>query len=280
MNFVKKPMLLIALALLVLPASSFAQYIFQVEPFFNYFKDPKRWEIGGSYIMPTGTFSGMTRVNDGSSYKGDSLLQRPAAGTAIGGFIGLSIPIRATGHISCFAVAWQLMGNMHTWTDLNQTMEYKDGTFKPATPTLGASTLQIAMPIGLDWKAGNDAILTKRLIFGTSLGAGFMPQLNMTSLDGVSSVDSKMSFGCTPYVKAEGSVFLGMDVKVRVMYTMGDITLIDVNKGLTGYTDAPFKLNSNSNFLLSFILMPFSPGWKEFDWWNTHDTYNQHDRLN
>jgi hypothetical protein len=280
MNFLKKPIILIASALLVLPASAFSQYIFEVEPFFNYFKDPKRYELAGTMIMPQGTFIGGVRVKNGGSFVGDSNIKRSATGTGIGGSIGLSIPIKAVGHISCFAVGWQLMGNMYTWTDLNKTMEIKDGTFSPNTPTLGASTLQIAMPIGLDYKAGNDAILTKRLIFGTSLGAGFIPQMNMTKLVGPSGFDTKTSFGCTPYVKAEGGVFIGMCVKVRVMYTMGDITLIDVNRMIPTYNDGPFKLNSNSNLMLSLILMPFSVGWKETDWWNTHDTYNQHDRLN
>ena len=281
MTFSKKPLLLLAAALLVLPTFSFGQYLFTVEPFFNYFKDPKRYEIAGTFIVPTSTFAGVVRVNDVSNfYKGDSTLKRPSTGSGIGGSIGLSIPVKATGHISCFAVAWQLMANMYTWTDLNQTMSYSDGSFKAATPTLGASTLQIAMPIGLDYKAGCDAILTKRLLFGTSLGAGFIPQMNMTSLTGPASVDGKTSFGMTPYAKAEVAVFTGMCVKLRIMYTMGDITLIDVNKALATYNDGPFKLNTNSNLLVSLILMPFSPGWKETSWWNTHDTYNQHDRLN
>jgi hypothetical protein len=64
------------------------------------------------------------------------------------------------------------------------------------------------------------------------------------------------------------------------MYNMGDITLIDVNKPIPTLTDGPFKITSNSNITLSLILMIFSPGWDETDWWNTHDTYNQHDRLN
>ena len=277
MNLFKKPILFLSFAMLVIPTSGFAQYLFQVDPLFSYFGDRQRYEIGATYVMPFATFAGVTQVNSNGVYQGDSTLKRTQAGTGIGGDIGLSLPFKATGHISCWAVNFHLMGHMYTWTDVNQTMGL-DGNFKPQATSLSVSTIQIALPIGIDWKAGNDAIKTKRLAFGTTMGVGVMPQFNMTSVSG--SSDTHDAFGCTPYVKVEGSIFGGMCVKIRAIYTMGDITLIDVNHSIPGSTDGPFKITSNANLMVSLIFIPGSIGWHEFAWYNTHDTYNLHDRLN
>jgi hypothetical protein len=278
MNLFKKPILFLAFAVLVMPASGFAQYLFQVDPLFSYFTDFQRYELSATYVVPFATFAGVSRVNDGGgNYQGDSTAKRTQVGTGFGGSLGLSLPFKATGHTSCWAVNFHLMGHMYTWTDLNQTLG-TDGTYHTATPSLSASTIQIALPIGIDWKAGNDAIKTKRLPFGTSLGVGMMPQMNITSVSGYEG--SHYAFGCTPYAKVEGSVFVGLDIKVRAIYTMGDITLIDADHPIYGSTDGPFKITSNANFMLSLVVMIGSGGWEEYSWWTTHDTYNLFDRLN
>ncbi len=280
MNLLKKSIILITVALLKLPASGFAQYQFQVEPLFNYFSDAKRYEISGTYVLPQGEIAGVVPVYDGSGYfKGDTTITRPATGMGFGGSIGLSLPFKATGHISCWAANIALMGNMYQWKDLNQSYSV-DGSYKVRTPALSATTIQVALPIGIEYKAGCDAIQSKRLSLCTSLGGGFMPHFNMTSLEGVSNIDTKYSFGFSPFVKVEGGFFAGMCMKVRLLYTMGNITLIDVNKSISGITDGPFKITSTSNIMVSLIFMPFSVSWRETNWWNTHDTYNQHDRLN
>ena len=281
MNFFKKPIVFLACAMLAAPFSGFAQYKYEVEPFFSYFKEAKRYELGFNYVMPFGEFAGVTRViNNSGTFLGDTTTKRNITATSgFGGQIGLSLPVKATGHISCFAASFHIMGNMFAWTGLNPTQK-ADGTVNTVgSKSVDATTIQISVPIGFDWKAGNDAILTKRLPFGTTMGVGAMPQVTMTSL-ATGNIDSKMSFGCTPYAKAELSIFAGLDFKLRAMYSVGNITLIDVNKAIPGSTDGPFKLTSTSNLILSLVIMPFSGGWYEHSWWTTHDGYNQHDRLN
>ena len=281
MNFFRKPIIIIALLLVGLPKSGIAQYLFQVEPLFNYLGDSKRWEVSGNFVMPQATFNGVSRVlGNGNYYLGDTTIKRPQTGSGIGGSIGISMPFKATGHISCWAVDVALMGNMYTWTDINQTFGV-DGSYTKVKPTLNASTLQVAIPLGVSYKIGNDVIETKRLAFAAAFGAGLLPQLNMTSLTGISGEKSYMAFGCTPYVKAEAAFLAGLEFKVRVMYTIGDIRLTDVDHALpTGGTDGPFRIVSNGNLILSLVFMPFSMNWHETAWWNTYDTYNEHDRLN
>jgi hypothetical protein len=280
MDFFKKPLIILALTLAALPMRGLAQYQFTVDPFFSYFRDAGRYEIGGNYILANGEYDGVARAIDGfGNFAGDTTLKRKITGTGVGGFIGISVPIKATGHISCWAAHFELQANQYSWTDLNKT--YSNGNFTNVKPALNASTLQVALPIGIEWKIGCDAIESKRLNFATALGAGVIPAFSMTSLENTTGFNSMSSFGFTPYVKAEGTVFLGIAVKVRVMYTLGDVRMLEVDRAVpNGVTDGPFRIVSNSDLILSFIIMPFSGHWSESAWWNTHDTYNKHDRLN
>jgi len=283
MNFIKKPIIFIALALLAIPVSGFAQYQFEVQPFFSYFKQLDRYELGFNYgLLSSGQYQGMLPYVTG----GDTILTRNIASTGLGGTIGLSVPIKATGHISCWAMDIHLMVNMYTTETLNQTMS-TDGSLAVGTPALTANTLQIALPVGIEWKVGTDAICTKRLAMGGSFGAGVMPQYNSTTMAysntgnaAIGTPPGSTSLGLNPYAKVEFAFNLGMVIKLRLLYTMGNIDLIDVNKPIPYYTDGPFRIISNSNLMATITLMPFSLGWRETAWWNTHDTYNQRDKLN
>lgn len=282
MNFIKRPLVILACTLLTLPASVFGQYMHDMHlyPFFSYFGDAQRYDLAFNYVMPMGYFEGVQRVTNGS-YIGDTTIRRNIVGTGgMGGSIGLNLPFKATGHISCWAATIALGVNMYTWTNINSTYGSDGSLVAPTGDILSASTMQISLPIGIDWKCGNDAIKTKRLPFGTSLGAGFIPQYNMTSLSNANGIPSGSRFGFTPYAKAEISMFLGIDIKVRATYTMGTVSLIDVNRPVPGMTDGPFKIVHTSSIMASLIFMPFSGGWHEYNWWNTRDTYNWHDRFN
>lgn len=278
MNVFKKAIIFVAFTMLVISTPVLAQYEFGVKPFLSYFKDLPRYELSFNYTMPGGYFEGVQQVNEGN-YIGDTTIKRAMSVTGFGGSIGLSLPFKATGHISCWAATIQLGVNMHTWTNLNSTYDISGNVVTTTTP-LTANTMQIHLPIGIDWKVGNDAIESQRLAFGASMGAGLMPQLNMTSLSNVSGAQTGYGFGCTPFVKVDGAFRLGCVFKIRVLYTIGNIPLLYQKTDLPGVTDGPFKIVSTSNLVLSFIIMPFSGGWRETDWYNTHDTYNQHDRLN
>jgi len=287
MNVFTKSVIYIAVALLVIPKDVFGQYEFPMHPFLSYFKDIQRYEISFNYTMPSGYYDGVSQVTsngytsyNNNIYNGDTTARRTISTTGFGGAIGLSLPFKATGHISCWAAAIQLAVNMHTWTNLNSYYGTDGSINAPTGTSLNANTMQVSLPIGIDWKVGNDAIKSQRLAFGASFGAGFIPQINVTSLSGVSGFETMYGYGFTPYAKVEGAFRLGWDVKIRVMYTLGDISLLTVNREIPGVTDGPFQIVSTNCLTLSLVLMPFSGGWKETDWWNTHDTYNQHDRFN
>jgi len=62
MKFIKKLPVFLAFAFLGIPNHSFAQYHYDTEPFFSYFKDLKRWDFAGGVVLPTGTFNGVSHV--------------------------------------------------------------------------------------------------------------------------------------------------------------------------------------------------------------------------
>ncbi|MES2704163.1 MAG: hypothetical protein V4649_16095 [Bacteroidota bacterium] len=282
MSFIKKPLGLLVFVFVFVATPGFAQYKHNVGPFLRNFKNKHRYEIGGNVVMPFGEFTGVVRVNDANGrYVGDSTATRTlTGGMGYGVDLGLSLPFRGTGHISCWAASVHLMANQYMWKNLNQTMN-TGGTYVDAGTPVNATTLQIMLPIGVEWKVGNDAILSKRLNFGASLGAGVIPQVNLTALEGVDYIDPGYGWGVRPYAKAEAAFFTGFCWKLRFMYSPGNVNLLDVNRRLTAdLTDGPFTIRSTGNFIFSLLIMPWSVKWQEYDWWNTYDTYNQHDRFN
>ncbi len=279
MNLIRKTGVAIVFVLALLPELGLAQYMHRVSPFWSNLSNTKRYEIGGGIIMPAGQSSGPVRALDGSdNYLGDTTMTRAATGSGFGGIFGLCLPFKATGHISCWAVAAQLQVNMFTWTNMNPV--YKNGGLEAASKSLDAATMQVMLPIGIDWKVGNDAILTKRLTFATAFGAGVIPQIMSTSLVNVSGFEPQWGYGLTPYAKFDWAIFTGFCWKLRFMYTAGSINLLDVNHRIPGSNDGQVDLRYNSSFMASLIIMPFSGGWSETAYYNTYDTYNQHDRFN
>ena len=258
-----------------------AQFKFEIKPFFSYFGDLRRYELGGNYAAANGVFNGVIPVYGyNNKYLGDSTMKRSLKSSpGFGASLGLAIPIISTGHISLIAVSIHAMYNQYNWNDVNQGMNV-DGSFKDAPKVLNAVTQQIALPFGLDWKVGCDAICTKRLILGADVGVGAVPHLNLSSIPALSDVNAQQSFGLNPYVKGEVAFFLGMCVRVRAMYTMGNVELLNIKSQIPGYTDGPFRITNNSNMMVSFIIMPFSGKWHESAWYNDYDSYNWNEHLN
>ena len=290
MNFIKKLPVFLAFVCLGMPTYSFAQYHFDCDPFFSYFKDLKRWDLSMGVVATPGQFGGVTQVNHGN-YIGDTTMNRSMMAIGFGGAIGVFAPFKGTGHISYWGMDVQIMVNEFVWQNLNQIYNNDGGYTNNSTP-LSASTIQLAIPLGISYKVGCDAILSKRLPLCASFGAGIIPQVNYTNLINPTGYNTTGMFsdgygwGITPYAKMDLGFFAGICWKLRFMYTYGKINLFDANHAipnvasLNKLTDGPFSIASNSNIMVSLVIMPFATRWPETAWWNTYDTYNQHDRFN
>ncbi len=251
-------------------------------PFLRSIKDLRRWEIGGGYNLSQGRFDGVIPIYGfNNRFLGDSTMKRNIASNGgFGAVIGFNAPIAPTGHISNIALGFQIQGNMNTWSQLNNTYLI-DGTVKLPTNQLNATTLQIAAPISIDYKIGCDAIQSQLLKMGMGIGIGIMPQIYFTSLDNIKGGNqAQQSFGATPFAKAEFVFRYKVAMKLRAMYTFGDVELMNVDNYIPNYTDGPFRLTNTSQAIFSFVIMPFSRRWSETGWHNDYDTYNWNERLN
>lgn len=267
--------------LMCIPGFGYAQYLYTVQPFFSYFKDWDRYEIGGNGAIMLGEYHGTVPVYNGNSFLGDTTIKRSMVSQpGFGGTIGLSIPVARIGHISTAAVSVHLMYNMYEWQNLNATYSYEGNSFVNVKPPLNAMTTQICLPVSFDYKVGTDAILTKRLRFGATVGGGLMPEYNSTALENAKGFNATSNFTASPFFKLEGAVFAGICIKLRLQVSYGSLSLMSINKPVGTTTDGPFQLSGSANAVATLIFMPFSMKWGETGWWNTHDTYNPYDKLN
>jgi hypothetical protein len=281
MNFIKKLPVFLALAFLGIPTFSFAQYHYDCDPFFSYFKDPKRWDLSMGIVAPFGQFGGSVGQYASNNYfRGDTTIKRNMmAQLGVSGAIGVFAPFKGTGHISYWGMDVQIMVSEYIWQNLNQTIG-TDGTYTNNPKPVSALTLQMATPIGVSYKVGCDAILSKRLPLCAAFGAGIIPQLNYTNLESINQFNAGYGWSVLPYAKMDLGFFAGICWKLRFMYSYGKVNLFDANAQVPGLTQGPFSIASTSNLMVSLVIMPFSFQWPETGWWNTYDTYNKHDRFN
>ncbi len=267
MHFTKYPARLIFLMLVCIPSISFGQFF-------------DRLEIGYNYVSVGGTYNGVSQVVDGAGkFAGDKTNKRTITVTGFGVDIGSTIPLKRMGHTKMLGLSIHLVANEFVWGSLNQVYTLS-GNFVDAANSMNGLTEQIAVPIGLDYKMGTDAILTKRLHFGASFGLGVYPSLNATVMVDPENLNGGggIGFGVNPYAKAEIALFGGLCFKLRAMFSYGNVPYIDQNKSLLALTDGWFKVSGTSNLMLSFIIMPMSWHWKETGWYNTYDTYNPYEK--
>jgi len=238
-----------------------------------------RLEIGYSYVMATGQYSGTSGFyNLNGSYGGDTIVKRNITAKAgYGEDIGLCIPLKRVGRINMWALSIHFMANEFIWSGLNQGFS-ADGTFIDpyGIADLDGATLQMAVPIGVDYKIGTDAVCSKKVRFGVTFGAGVMPSFNETVMINVNGAGGGLVTSVNPFVKAEVAVFGGLCFKLRALYSFGNVPYIDQNKDILAVTSGPFTVTGTSNLTLSFIIMPFAWHWKEESWATNYGRYNRY----
>jgi hypothetical protein len=273
MNSLRSVVLTILVCILLAPSAGFAQ-----------FRNWDRFELGGSYVMAMGNFSGVSGVTDASGrWMGDTTVKRSiTTSIGYGAFIGTCIPFKRLGHESLWAISLGITGNMLTWSDVNSIYGSGGVTKNGFVGSVDATTLQIGIPFGIEYKVGTDAIKSQRSRTGASFGIGFMPVMNGSTLTTVKTADdhnSGFNYGFNPYIKAEVAGYAGICFKLRLMASYGNLNYLFENANAGKYTDGPFRITGMANITGMLILMPFSYRWTEHSWFNTYDTYNPYDKL-
>ena len=220
-----------------------------------------RFQLGYSFLANSAEGQGHTVIKSPSFNQDTTIITKLNTSASWGFTAGTYFRLTHMGESGILALGVDYMYNMMTWKIDNSEPASFDG-----------ATVQMALPIGLDLKFGADAMMSRDHRFCATVGAGVYPSYSITSItDAPITIDP--AFSVAPYIKAEVGVYAGICMKVRALYTIGDLTYMDYKESsnVNGYeSSTSSKLVGKSNFAVSLLIMPFSFKWKTEDWWNTY----------
>ena len=221
----------------------------------------ERFEIGYSFCLSSANYQYSARTfNDNTFQVSDTVHNEkiPSKG-GFGFMVGTYFPIAHIGNNGRLAISTTFMYNGLLWE--SGSFSYSSNS-QTGTTSEGSGTIDVALPIGLDYKFGCDAIQDKSKRFWYTLGAGIYPSYTMTGYKGQNGTASHM----LPYLKGEVGFFAGICFKVRATYTFGNIKYLNFDETY-GNTTSSTSLSAKSGLSLSVILMPMSWKWGRREWW-------------
>lgn len=238
----------------------------------------KRYELGFSYSMAFANYTNSvaTTTGDGQTFV-TNMDMKVRSSFGYGGIMGTYIPITRVGK-SVMAIGVDLNYNMFVWnynipqyqsntTDVNGNITgVVFGNDVMDMPMTGVS-MQVALPVSLDFKFGAEASLLRGTRWTGTIGAGAYPAVSATADYG----NAGFGFGVVPFAKAEVGVLGGIYWKLRVQYAAGNMPFYTKKNNILQGPDA-----NNSELIgkgiasVSLVLMPFSWNFNEDGWWNWH----------
>lgn len=244
---------------------------FGLMPTFGIMPHMQRFEIGFSYAMPFASYKQTFILNDNrdTTIKTNNIRPMLAPGVAM----GLSFPLSKMNDKCMLALGMAFQGNLMVWEfdapAYGGTYIDDEGhtsyTFHPDSKLGG--TMQLALPLSADFKFGNEAFLAKNMRWGSTFGAGAYTSMALTAFE-----EGKMTWGVTPFVKADFNVFLGICFKIRALYAFGKIPFYTGDETLANYNNMQVKtsMNAGQQLTVSFLFMPVSWAWGTKGWWNSY----------
>lgn len=224
-----------------------------------------RYQIGYSFVNSTAEYNGMLRTYD---LKHNYIADTPWTETvhtsaAFGITMGTYLPIKRLGKSSTLATNIDFTYDFKYWKNV------AGGLYSEFTDLdISGVSVEIGVPITLDFKFGCDATSTKNQRFCTTLGAGIYPTFAFTSFED----NAATGFGMAPVVKYEVGFFKGICMKFRVLYSFDNIQYISKSGSVFKQDDlaSNFTLKGKSTLTVSAIFMPFSFLWERKGWWNSY----------
>jgi hypothetical protein len=222
-------------------------------------RGPKSIEVGLSYASASADFKYVAQsYNEFTGRLIDtSFTQHAVSKFGYGGSVGYYWPIIRLGGRSRLTLNATFMYNAYIWDNdaLNYSATYSNIVVANQPDLVTGATIEEALPIGIDYKYGCDAIMNKGEKLCASFGAGIFPSMDATIYHGTND----LKFHARPYLKAEAGLFAGICMKLRLTYIMGNVAYFDYGKDDPGNVEhGTFK--STGTAVLSLILMPMS--WK------------------
>jgi hypothetical protein len=169
-------------------------------------------------------------------------------------------PLGKSGPKSAYGITWMVTGSLFGF----KSDAIADGS--GGYSKFDIQTMQMGIPLGLEYKSGCDAVLNKSLRSCYSIGAGVNPLMNISTI-GLEAGGAMLS--ARPYVKAEFGFFAGLCFKLRGMYTIGKLKYVDIQDapGMLGrssdLTSVVVKDRTPGTFAISLVIMGLSFDWED-----------------
>lgn len=233
----------------------------------------QKFEIGVSSVGAAGTYKSDFAYYDDEDKRWEGYHESPTTSKGgLGVTLGTFYRIALIGRRAAITADINAAYNYLFWKGIGS-----GGFFYERTDNVGGVTKQLAVPVGLSLKFGNDGRLEKNHRFCTTFGAGVMPTFNTTHLDDTLEVKKRekhRKWGAQPYVKFEAGIFAGLCFKLRLMYAFGDIQLTEDGESWNKEKFGVLHFNSRlkSTFTTTLVIMPFSYDWPDNGWWNSANT--------
>lgn len=276
----QKTLLLLGACLLAFVMSANAQIIFLVNGKLpGYYTN---YEVGYSYSFTAITQKQTFTLEDGSKHEFKSNDVKSLMSPGV--YMGWTFRLLPLGHSGNSAIGMNVgvQENMFMWKHTSKAF----GESLWTTEGTGANgffdeesvgmSMQIGVPISLDYKFGHDAFKYKNVRFGGSVGIGAMPQINFST--GIPNFESEsFNAGVVPFIKGDVSVFAGICIKLRAQVGFATTFSNSENSifgGMSGGLPEESKVKHDylvkapMQATVSLILMPFSWAWDEKGFWN------------
>lgn len=235
----------------------------------------KQIEIGYGYSFVSADYVIKAKgvVPDGTRTVDTTINTRVHTKAGMTETFGTSLKLKRLGTKSTLAVGADLSYSAYLWnfhmpsggTLIDSGFRFYYDDFMPA---FDGASFTAAGIFTLDFKFGADAMMDKQYRWGWTIGGGAMPSMSATTAEGL---DADLKFGIQPVVKGEVAFRGPIVAKLRLQYSMGNITFLDkTGDGFAPGTSQQTQIIGKSNFTVSIILLPLSFMYKTSNWYNSY----------
>ena len=233
----------------------------------------QRYEVGLGLPMVNANYTQNFSAFNPDGTSNDTSIKKKVKATGYCITYGTYIPLSEPKNNFCMALGIGARGTSYSWAI--------DKTILPQSynSTITYNTQEIGIPLSIDMKFGNEAMLDKAASkYCFTFGVGAFPAISQTKIESMNdNTGINTAFVSTvgtvrPFIKAEFGAFAGILFKIRATVNFGPITLInptnesDYSLSSANINTVSLKTESTS-VQISLLLLPFSWDWGKDQWW-------------
>lgn len=199
-------------------------------------------------------------INQDGTSNGDKSIQRNPTVTGIHVNGNVYYPLAELNENSILAFNFGVAGYV---------LNYDVGEIRPtATKVYDYSlrSMQIGLPLCLDYKFGGEAVFNKSQKTSFTLGVGVTPIAYFNTFGDIGNVKA----GVRPFLRAEVGFFAGIGWRITGSVLAGNAKTMDIPSDAAGMKIMPansrITINSSPIYSIGISFMPFSFDWESFGW--------------